>query len=206
MFLEDLERRVRGNGIGSPELVSHLSKYRGLMPRLALIFEIAERAGRGNVGFVGRKAPLIPNFGGYVSFENASRAVQWCQYLESQARRIYTAFSSKMTAAQELSKKIKHREIGDTNGFFNCRDVYINGWRYLKSSELVKSAVDVLEKAAWVRSVDGSSGAKGGRPSDRYEINPKVWKMDAEEFVIESSSAGTQPTNRQNLQNLTAES
>ena len=47
LFIEwftGLERKVRGDEL-HPTLISHLSKYRSLMPSLALLFELADRAG-----------------------------------------------------------------------------------------------------------------------------------------------------------------
>src|SRR5262249_49343043 len=96
-WLEQLETRIRTNGL-DPSLSGHLGKYRGLMPSLALIFEITQRATDGSVGFVGPKvgAPLT------VSLEHALLAIRWCEYLESHARRVYSIFSTEMYAAQKL--------------------------------------------------------------------------------------------------------
>src|SRR5208283_1921869 len=52
-WLAELEAKVRGDEL-PPALVSHLSKYRKLMPSLALLFELAaQAAGGGFEGFVG---------------------------------------------------------------------------------------------------------------------------------------------------------
>ena len=45
-WLSELESKVRGNDL-HPALISHLSKYRSLMPSLALLFELADRAANG---------------------------------------------------------------------------------------------------------------------------------------------------------------
>jgi hypothetical protein len=47
-WLIQLEARIRSDELNEA-LRAHLSKYRGLMPSLALIFEIAERASKGFV-------------------------------------------------------------------------------------------------------------------------------------------------------------
>jgi hypothetical protein len=62
------------------------------------------------------------------------------------------------------------------NGFFSCRDVYLKGWSGLDTPEAVKLAAEVLEDAHWVREVSGESGPLGGRPSNRYTVNPRVWE------------------------------
>jgi hypothetical protein len=46
----------------------------------------------------------------------------------------------------------------------------------LDTPEAVKMAAEVLEDARWVRDVTGESGPLGGRPSNRYEVNPRVWE------------------------------
>jgi hypothetical protein len=80
-----------------------------------------------------------------------------------------------MRAARELADKIKQRMVG-ANGSFTCRDVYIKGWSGLDTPEAVKLAVEVLQDAVWVRELEGEPSPSGGRPSSRYEVNPKVWR------------------------------
>ncbi len=80
-----------------------------------------------------------------------------------------------LRAARELAEKIKQRKVG-TDGFFSCRDVYLKGWSGLDSPEAVKQAAEVLQDAGWVRDLSGESGPFGGRPSNRYEVNPGVWE------------------------------
>ena len=169
-WLAELEAKVRGNEL-HPALVSHLSKYRSLMPSLALLFELADRAG--SVAFEGSLLTNSPNF---VTLEHARQAAAWCEYLESHARRVYSCIvTPQLRAARELAAKIKNRKLG-ADGFFSCRDVYLKGWGGLDTPEAVKLAAEVLQDAGWLRDVSGKSGPSGGRPSNRYEINPGVWE------------------------------
>jgi putative DNA primase/helicase len=170
-WLADLESKVRGGELHAA-LVSHLSKYRSLMPSLALLFELADRAAGGFDGFVGANPGESQNF--CVSLEHAKQAAAWCDYLESHARRVYSCVTtSRMRAARELADKIRQRKVG-ANGSFTCRDVYIKGWSGLDSPEAVKLAVEVLQDAAWVREVVSEPGPFGGRPPNRYAVNPGV--------------------------------
>jgi putative DNA primase/helicase len=172
-WLSDLETKLRGGEL-HPALVSHLSKYRKLMPALALLLELADRAARGLVGFLGSTLGESQNF--WVSLEHVKQAAAWCDYLESHARRIYSCIvTPQLRAASELSQKIKHKKVG-ADGFFTYRDVYLKGWSGLDSPEAVKQAVEVLEDARWVRALSNESGSLGGRPSNRYEVNPAVWE------------------------------
>src|SRR5690606_4908294 len=66
----DLEVVVR-SGNEHPAIEAHLSKYRSLVPSLALLTHLAE----------GRMGP--------VGVEAVERAIGWVKYLEPHARRIY---------------------------------------------------------------------------------------------------------------------
>ena len=169
-WLAELEAKIRGDELHAA-LISHLSKYRSLMPSLALLFELADRA-----SFAGFDGSSLVNSQNFVSIKYTRQAAAWCEYLESHARRVYSCVvTPQLRAAAELAGKIKKRKVG-AGGFFSCRDVYTNGWSGLDSPEAVKTAVDVLEDANWVRPRRGESGSSGGRPSNRFEVNPKVWK------------------------------
>lgn len=161
-WLAELEGKIRGGEL-HPALISHLSKYRKLMPALAVLFHLAEAAARGGNADA-------------VSLHHAQQAAAWCEYLESHARRVYSCIvTPQLRAARELADKIKHKKLG-TEGFFSCRDVYLKGWSGLDSPEAVKQAAEVLQDAGWVRDLSTESGPFGGRPSNRYEVNPGVWE------------------------------
>jgi hypothetical protein len=163
--LTELENKVLGNDL-HPALVSHLSKYRSLMPSLALLFELADRAAAGVLGTDSTDL--------FVSLEHAKQAAAFCVYLESHAHRIYSCVTSpQMRAAQELAARIKSRKIGE-DGVFSVRDLYLKGWTSLDTPELARAAVQVLEDAGWVREVPVESSPLGGRPSARYNVSPKV--------------------------------
>jgi putative DNA primase/helicase len=173
-WLEILEAKVRADEL-HPALVSHLSKYRKLMPSLALLFELADRAGFD--GFVGSSLTDCQNF---VSLEHTFQAVEWCDYLESHARRVYSCVViPQVRAARELADRIKKKHIRNKDGdsdWFAARDVYLKGWTGLDTPEMVRAAADVLEDAGWVRHIASEPGAQGGRPSNRYTVNPRVWE------------------------------
>ncbi len=161
-WLAELEAKIRGDDL-HPALISHLSKYRSLMPSLAVLFHLAESAaGNGDADTV--------------SLRHTQQAAAWCAYLESHARRVYSCIvTPQLRAAGELAGRIKARKVG-ADGFFSCRDVYLKGWSGLDTPEAVKLAAEVLHDAGWVREKTGESGPSGGRPSSRYEVNPRVWQ------------------------------
>jgi len=164
-WITELEVRVRGDEL-HPALVSHLSKYRKLMPALALLFELADRA-------VADKSGSLELC---VSLEHTAQAAEWCGYLQSHTHRIYSCVTTpQMRAAQVLAEKIKSRKVG-ANGFFTHRDVYVKGWSGLDNPEAVKLAALVLLDAGWIREQDGEVKRVGGRPSNRYQVNPRIWR------------------------------
>ena len=161
-WLAELEAKVRGEEL-HPALVSHLSKYRKLMPALSVLFELAEwAAGNGSADTV--------------SLKHARQAAACCEYLESHSQRVYSCVvTPQLRAARELAEKIRKRKVGGS-GFFACREVYLKGWSGLDTPEAVKLAAEVLQDAGWVRDLSGESGPYGGRPSNRFQVNPAVWE------------------------------
>ena len=161
-WLQELEPKIRSSEL-HPALVSHLSKYRSLLPSLAVLFELADQA----AGF---------GSGDFVSLDHTKQAAAWCDYLESHAKRVYSCVTTpQIRAARELADKIKKRKIG-ADGTFTCREVYFKGWSGLDTPEAVKEAAEVLEDAGWLQDLSGGPNPLGGRPSNRYAVNPKVWK------------------------------
>jgi putative DNA primase/helicase len=154
-FLTELEGKLRSNGL-HPALMSHLAKYRSLMPSLALLFELAD----GGVQTV--------------SLAHAQKAAAWCEYLESHARRIYSMIiSPERQAAAELGRHLADGWKGD-EGVFTVRDAYQNDWRGLETPDAVRRACGILEDAGWIRSMPMESKSAAGRPSERFAINPKI--------------------------------
>jgi hypothetical protein len=158
-WISELETVIRRNSL-HPALISHISKYRSLMPSLAALFELADDAE-----------------GACISFMHAQQAADWCDYLRTHAERLYSCLTSReMHAAQDLVAKIKAGKLG--NDSFTLRDVYLKQWAGLDTPEAARSAVEVLIDANWVRLQHSSSGPKGGRPPESYSINPRVFHGD----------------------------
>jgi putative DNA primase/helicase len=154
---EVLEDELRGDSL-HPALVSHLAKYRSLMPSLAGLFELAD-----NTESV------------HISLRHAEQAAAWCApYLRSHAERMYSCFVSPTTVlAQDLASKIKAGKLGTTS--FTLRDVYFKGWAGMDQAETARPVVGLLIDGHWLRSADPGRREKGGRPTDKYLINPKVF-------------------------------
>jgi putative DNA primase/helicase len=168
-WLAELENRLRHEPM-HPALAAHLSKYRKLMPSLGLLFELADRAAGGFEGFDGSSQGQIQN----IRLPHAARAAGVCKYLETHAARVYSCVtSSHYRSALDLLTKIKERRIAG-NGLFTLREVYLRGWAGLDSPEKARLACEVLADAGWIREVPAPISSNGGRPSQRYEVNPEA--------------------------------
>jgi putative DNA primase/helicase len=163
-WLAELESKVRGESGLHPAMVAHLSKYRSLMPSLAALFELADRAA-GDDGLAGKITVTV-------SVEHAKQAAALCDYLELHARRVYACIvSPECRAARELAR---HIQAGDLKSPFKTRDVYVRGWSGLDDPDRVRSACRLLEDVAWIREEVAPRPQSGGRPSEAWQINPMV--------------------------------
>ncbi len=175
-WLEVLEKKVRSEDI-HPALAGHLSKFRKTMPALALIFELADLTAKEDFEIDSRILQGDASRSAKVSLNHTKQAAAFCDYLESQAKRVYSCvITLALRAAHILASKIKSRKIG-AEGFFPLRAVYLKGWSGLDTPEAAQRAAEILQDANWIRPVSDEPGSQGGRPSMRFEINPKVWEL-----------------------------
>lgn len=157
-LLATLDQKVRAQE--APLMKQHLSKYRKLVPALALIFHLVEAADS-----AGSKMKRL------VSIGSLKRALLWVGYLEAHANRIYAMGGDlRVQTAHALTKKIQQGDVADG---FTERDVYKKEWAGLRDPEEVKAACIELEQAGWIRRI-ASEGKRAGRPTVKYEINPSV--------------------------------
>ena len=142
---EALEKRLRSGEL-HPALESHFSKYRKLVPALALLIHLADD-GRGEIG------------------EDATlKALAWAEYLETHAHRVYGAVTQvEVAAAKAILRRI---ERGDLQAPFTTRDVWRPGWAGLSDRALVGRALELLADYGHLTvEVDRETG---GRPATRY--------------------------------------
>ncbi|MFH7809624.1 YfjI family protein [Acinetobacter sp. BSP-153] len=143
----------------------HLSKFGKLMPALALIFHLID------------SVQLGVSVGG-VSLNCVEMAIKWCDYLESHARRIYgMVLHSATFKASALAKKLERLNQSDSwrvDGF-SAREVHRKGWKGLTELNAVNDTLELLVDYGWLNEQEIESTVKGGRPSKRYLINPKVY-------------------------------
>lgn len=150
---KELEQKIRGGDL-EPALESHLAKSRSLLPKLALIFHLAE-------GGREEEIPLL----------QAERAAAFCTYLESHARRVYGCVASRpLRLAVRLGERLSRGRLG--NRFRLC-DVYLQGWANLDTPERARTAIAVLVDAGWIRPT--RMGRKPCTESEEYLVNPAIY-------------------------------
>ena len=163
-WLVPFENEIRGEEL-HPAMVSHLAKYRKLIPALALIFALID----------------TPDSGGIVNETELTRALAMGDYLRSHANRLYAAaVIPETTNAATLLAKIKSGKLAIRDGVmpdsFTPRQVAVKHWAGLGTPADVRKAADVLVDYDYLRPDAAPAGAAGGRPSDRYLINPAILK------------------------------
>ena len=140
----DLERKLRSDDM-PPALESHFSKYRKLIPSLALIFHLVD----GGTGPVTETATL--------------RSLAWSQYLESHAYRAYGSITSpEISTAKAILKKIQK---GNLSTPFTSKDVWRPGWSKLTDRDQVNKGLKTLEDYGWIEPEEIPTG---GRPKTVY--------------------------------------
>ena len=153
VWREQLELRLR-SGEEHPAVESHLGKYRSLIPSLALILHLVEHD-RGPVGY-----------------QAVALAIRWGEFLESHARRIYSAaISAEVVASKAIWRRICRGELLDG---FNARVIYRRGWTGLTDPEAVKAALELLVEHGHIieQAPAEIPGNRGRTPHPRYITNP----------------------------------
>jgi len=148
IWRSELESNIRDPDM-LPELAAHLAKFRGLIPRLALVHHLAN----GSVGSV--------------SLDALNSAVALGQYFECHARRAYEAGTNGTAdAANAVLRRIRK---GDLRDGFTARDVKRHDWQGLTTSESVDGALQLLVDHHWLTEQRRDTQ---GRPSVEYRLNP----------------------------------
>lgn len=154
------ETEIRGDEL-HPALVSHLAKYRKLVPALALLFALID----------------TPDAGGRIGERELMRALAWATYLRSHAERLYAAAVTPDTeGARLLLDRIRAGRLADG---FKPWEVSVKHWAGLATPDAVRKAADLLTDHGWLRREVTTAGAAGGRPSERYLIHPSLLKGGA---------------------------
>ncbi len=144
-WLIKLETRLRSDE-DHPAIISHLSKYRKLIPSLALINQLCESTESRAVS----EASLL-------------RALAYSEYLESHAGRVYSHGTQPgIDGAKAVLSKLK---TGKLSNPFSLRDVYKNHWTGIDTPKKAQSSIDVLLDYSHLTKEDIFTP---GRPTTQY--------------------------------------
>lgn len=152
----------------------HMLKYPKTIASLALIFHL--------VGCIEHQTNL-----GNVSMTTLNLALAWHDMLETHMMRIYgIVVNSANIKASHLSDKITKMvkkgadktDLTDLNDWINhgftARQLIRKGWKGLNDADDVLNALEVLVEHDWLSWQVVPSTGQGGRPTERYYINPRI--------------------------------
>ncbi len=156
----DLMRDIRSAGL-HPAIESHLSKYKKLVPSLALTLHLIG----GGIGRVSESALL--------------RALAWSDYLRSHAERLYgSATAREVSCARLILQKLRAGSVeysDATRRTFDGRTIYRKGWAGL-DREGTAEGLELLADLDYVRREIVPAGAAGGRPAELWLVNPEAMR------------------------------
>jgi len=142
---------------------SHLSKYRGTLPKLAALLQIVDLIGNG---------PLAGTH--MIDLAHLNKAIDLLGYLETHMHRIYGCIQNPIQKAE--SEIAEHLKRGDLSPGFTTRTIQRKCWRGLSKSEYIDLALESLAEKGWLRDLPKSEGR--GRPTIAWDINPAVQRRD----------------------------
>jgi hypothetical protein len=70
---------------------------------------------------------------------------------------------------------VKKHEFGTE---FSLRDIYHRGLVGLDKPELARAAVEILQDFYWIRRIQALPQPGGGRPTERFAVNPRVFSNE----------------------------
>jgi len=150
---------------------SHLSKYDGLLVKLAGLLQLVDIA-----------STISDLDGGHylIDSDHLNRAIALLAYLESHMNRVYGSVKSpEQLAEAALAEHIKDGSLKDG---FTIYDVERPCWKGL-SKMYATGAVYSLEQLGWLRLLPADNKGKRGRPTLRWEINPKLKQSELKQMA-----------------------
>ena len=152
-FLVPLENKLRSGSVINPVIAAHFGKYRGTLPKLALIMALAENP----------NATSIP----IAAFRRAENLLM---FYREHTKRIYGVVTRyDLASAYELLDRIKKGQLPD--GFNSRDDIQRKEWEGLRSSGEIEAAIDLLVKHGRLRVIEISTN---GRPKRTVRIHPDL--------------------------------
>jgi Protein of unknown function (DUF3987)/RepB DNA-primase from phage plasmid/Primase C terminal 1 (PriCT-1) len=138
---------------------SHLSKYKGALPKIAALLQIVDLVSNG---------PLAGTH--VIDLAHLNKAIDLLTYLETHMHRIYGCIQTPIQKAESaIAKRLRN---GDLDSGFTIRAIQRKHWRDLSRPEYIDLALETLVEKGWLRDLPKSEGR--GRPTTAWEINPAL--------------------------------
>jgi hypothetical protein len=173
----DAHRKKEETLVGA--ISSHFSKYKGLLPRMAALYYLADAASATEIKAEAAEGQDV-SIGSELSVagvhlvgrEHLERAITFLgEYLEPHMRRLYGCVKSPVQRAE--AALAEHLTACDLKDGFTVRDVVRKGWQLLTDTESVKYTLETFCEMNWLRAMPRPAG-QVGQPTIRFEINPAV--------------------------------
>lgn len=162
-----LRERLR-RGAWDGRLRGRVGKYPGLAARLALLWHLTDWA----AGRVSDDALRL------VPAETLARVLNVVDgYIGPMDSRVYRAFdrSDAANGGERIARWIVETR---RTAPFTVRDIRRHEWSGLADNEPIVAALEWLAAQGWVREADPEQ--RPGRPTNRYDVNPRVWEVLAD--------------------------
>ena len=161
-FLVALENKLRNQGISNPVLAAHFGKYRGTLPKLALIVALADDPAARSIS--------LPSY---------EKAESLLIFYRQHASRVYNVVARyDLMSAYELLDRIKRGQLHD--GFNPREDIQRRDWPKLRSSGEIEAAIELLEQHGYVKLVEEHTK---GRPKRIVRIHPELIRQKGTEVA-----------------------
>jgi len=150
---EILESELRSGHIENCHYLGHRSKFRSLVPSLALIFELLEGSETSSI----------------VSLSSLQLAIEWAAFLLEHAKKIYQVSSyPNFSEIQAFQKKLLSGKIRDGD---TVRSIFRHHWDHLGTTECVEKALTFFCEHHWIQILVIPSN---GRPIRTIKIHPDL--------------------------------
>ncbi len=160
-WLTNLERRLRSGEIESSAFEAHLTKYKKLMPSIALIFRVIKCCDPNN-----NESDVLS-----VDLESTKMAIAWCEFLEAHAKKIYAdALRPQVVVAHALMKRVRS---GDIASGMTVRSLGRKKWSKLTDSKAIELGLGLLESHNYILIASESPSGKGA-PSEVIYLHPDL--------------------------------
>jgi hypothetical protein len=166
MFNDWLTEHMIGiRNAGESQVEGFMNKQRGLLVRLALVIHLTAYAS-------GEETDPRS-----VSEKSLSRALLLVEdYLVPTWRRVLAAFGK--TQTESASMRIARSIIEKRMDGIRVGDVLRNHWSGMRDRAAIEEAFDDLVARDWLAAPEKAAKKGGGRPSETYRVNPRVFDME----------------------------